>query len=326
MLGWQPACSNSSTKTMRNQSNILLLLVVMSTSLSSQEVPTGPPPALVEQVMGERDKAKEDQVAQHKPLRAWDLRQFGYLSDVRDYSTACFLSEDLLLVAINQALFIDPHPLFEETPDAILVLLDMRNEKALRTTHMALFKFDDSVLPSLEGHFLVLTLSEVKLCSSDFHCDRTFPTKGPLRLSSDHIKVVVGGNLMTPRVVLDSRTLAPVAGEDSAKIPTEWQRDFRPGGSFVDSISSVNGARMMRVETRQTRWSKIIDPLAGLGDRPYNRRIIRVYDKQTRKELFSLQWDPRHDWGGLTREPAFSPTGHRVALLRRGVVEVFDLP
>lgn len=133
---------------------------------------------------------------------------------------------------------------------------------------MPLFKFDDSVLPSLEGHFLVLTLSEVKLCSADFHCDRAFRTKGPLRLSSDHIKVVVGGNLMTPRVILDSRTLAPVAGEDSARIATEWQRNFRPDDSFVDSISSVDGARMMRVETRQTRWSKITNPLAGLGDGP----------------------------------------------------------
>lgn len=323
MLGWQPGCSNLSTKTMRNQRSILLLLAVISTGLASQEVPA---PAPVGQVMGKRDKAKEDQVAQHKALRAWDLRQFGYLSEVRDYSTACFLSEDLLLVAINQAPFINPYPLFEETPDAILVLLDMRNEKALRTTHMPLFKSDDSVLPSLEGHFLVLTLSEVKLCSADLHCDRAFPTKGPLRLSSDHIKVVVGGNLMTPRVVLDSRTLAPVAGEDSARIPTEWQRNFRPDDSFVDSISSVDGARMMHVETRQTRWSKITNPLAGLGERPYNSRKIRVYDKQTGKELFSLQWDPRHDWGGLTREPAFSPTGHRVALLRRGVVEVFEVP
>jgi len=48
---------------MRNQSNIFLPLVVMSVSLSPQEVPTSPTPAPIGQVMGERDKAKEDQVA-----------------------------------------------------------------------------------------------------------------------------------------------------------------------------------------------------------------------------------------------------------------------
>lgn len=263
---------------------------------------------------------------QHKPFRAWDLRQFGYLGGVRDYSTVCFLSEDLLLVAINQAPAFNPYPLFEETPDATLVLLDIGGEKPLRTTHMPVFKSDDSVSSGLEGQFLVLTLSEVKLCSADFHCDRAFPTRGPLRLSSDHAKAVVGGNLMTPRVVLDSSSLAPLASEDSARIPGEWQRQFRSDDSFVDSISSVDDARVMRVETRQTRWSKITNPLAGLGERPYNSREIRVYDKQTGKVLFALRWDPRHDWGGLTREPALSPAGRKVALIRRGVVEVFDVP
>jgi hypothetical protein len=262
---------------------------------------------------------------QHKPVRAWDMRQFGYSIEARDCSTAGFLSEDLLLVAINQAPVYYPHPLFEETPDAILVLLDVRNGKAPRTTHVPMFKSDDSMAPVLGGYFVVLTLSEVKLCSVDFQCDRAFPTNGPLWLSSDHTKVVVGGNLMTPRVVLDSRTLAPVAGEDPAKIPAEWQGRFRRDRSFVDSTSSVDGARLMRVETRQTRWSKITNPLAGLGDPPYNSRRISVYDKQTGKELFTLQRDPRHYGGGLT-SPALSPTGHRVALLRRGVVEVFEVP
>ena len=50
---------------MRNQCKLLLLAVVMSASLSAQEAPAGlsPTPAPVGQIMGERDKAKEDQIA-----------------------------------------------------------------------------------------------------------------------------------------------------------------------------------------------------------------------------------------------------------------------
>ena len=268
----------------------------------------------------------------HKPVRAWDLRQFGYLNegvgDYTDYTNVGFLSEDLLLVAINQRPFENPQPLFADTPDGILVLLDISNGKALRTAHMPMFKFLGSMAPVLEGRFLVLTLSEVQLCSTDFVCDRSFSTKGPLLVSSDRDKVVVGGNLMTPQVVLDSRTLAPVAegGHEAVKISAERPRQYRRDGSFTESISSVDGQRFVLVENKQTLWNKLTNPLAGLGDPIYNSRRITVYDKRTEKELFTLQWDPRHKGGGATTEPALSPTGHRVAILGRGIVEVFEVP
>lgn len=264
---------------------------------------------------------------QHKPERGWDMRQYGYSSAARDYSAVGFLSENLLLVAINQAPDdSNSHPLFEEKPDATLVLLSVADEQALRVTHMPMFKFDDSMAPALEGDFLLLTLSEVKLCSVDFHCDRTFPTKGPFYLSRDRFKVVVGGHLRTPKVVLDSRTLVPVSGEAPKTIEGAWEKQYRPDRSYIESISSLNGARVMTVETRQTRWSKITNPLAGFGDPPFNNRILKIYDKQTGREKFTLQWDPRHDWGGTAKEPALSPTGHRVAVLHGGVVEVFEVP
>lgn len=264
----------------------------------------------------------------HNPQRVWDLRQYGYSNEARDYSTVGFLSEDLLLVAINQAPNDSPHALFQEKPDAILILFDVSQEKPQKIAHMPISKslVSEAVMPALGSNFLVQSLSEVRLCSADLQCDRAFASKGHLWLSADRAKVVVGGNLMTKQVVLDTRTLAPIPGEDPARVVTDWRRSSRPGGSFVDSISSVDGARLMHVETRQTRWSKITNPLGGLGSRPFDKRIISVYDTQTGRELLALQWDPRHDWGGILRKPALSPNGHRVALLRRGVVEIFDLP
>lgn len=258
----------------------------------------------------------------HKPKRTFDMRQYGYASEARDYSAVGFLSEDLLVVAINQAPNYYPHPLFEEKPDSTLVLLDVGNEKPPRVTRMPMFKFNDSMASASEGYFLVLTLSEVKLCSADFDCQRTFPTKGPIWLSSDRSKIVVGGNSMTPRVVLDSH-LVPITGQSPETIQAAWQEQTRPDGSYIGSTSSLDGARLMTVETRQTRWSKIKNPLAGLGEPPFNSQRVTVYDKQTGHELFALRWDPRR--GGTTR-PALSPTGRRVALLRRGLLEVFEVP
>ena len=263
---------------------------------------------------------------QYKSVHAWDLRRFGYSSEARDYSMVCFLSEDLLLVAINQAPMIYPHPLIEDTPEAVLVLFDVRNDQALRITRMPVLKAGDSVAWVPEEQFLVLSRSEVKLCSADFLCDRSFPTKGPFRLSSNHTRAVVGGNRGSPATFLDSRTLAVLAGEDLAQISAEGHRHYNPDDSFVDSVSSADGARAMRVETKQSRWSKITNPLAALGERPFNIRKITVYEKQTGQVVFALQWDPRHDWGGLTRDPALSPAGHKVALLRRGVLEAFEIP
>jgi hypothetical protein len=53
---------------MRHQNNIFILLAVillaaMSASLSAQEATTAPTPAPIGQVMGKRDKSKEDQIA-----------------------------------------------------------------------------------------------------------------------------------------------------------------------------------------------------------------------------------------------------------------------
>jgi hypothetical protein len=50
-------------RAMKNQNKILLLVVVLATGLSAQEVPVGTKQASVGQVMGERDKGKEDEIA-----------------------------------------------------------------------------------------------------------------------------------------------------------------------------------------------------------------------------------------------------------------------
>jgi hypothetical protein len=262
-----------------------------------------------------------------KPIRTWDLRQFGYSREQADYSVAGFLSENLLLVAINQRPVTYPHPLFEDAPEATLVLFDVGTGVPLRRTRMPMSKSNYSIAPVLQDQFVVLTSSEVKLCSVDFQCNQSFSSKGPLKVTRDRTRAVVGGNLMTQEVVLDLRTMTPAteAIDEPAKTPEQCATHYR-GGSFATCLSSVNDERLMVVEVKQTGWNKFTNPLAGFGDRPYNSQRIIVYEKRTGAERFTLHWDPRKLGGSLTTLPALSPTGHEVALIRRGVLEVFDVP
>jgi len=263
---------------------------------------------------------------QPKPIRTWDLRQYGYSTEQAYYSVAGFLSENLLLVAINQRHISYPHPLSEDTPEATLVLFDMSNGVLLRKTRMPMLKANYSIAPVLEDQFLVLTSSEVKLCSAAFRCNQLFSTKGPLKVTRDRTRAVVGGNLMTQEVVLDLRTMAPATDTIQPATTSErCERHYRDG-SFATCLSSVNDERLMVVEVKQTDWNKFTNPLAGFGDRPYNSQRITVYDKRSGAERFRLHWDPRKLGGSLTTLPALSPTGHEVALIRRGLLEVFEVP
>jgi hypothetical protein len=264
----------------------------------------------------------------HKPALQFDLTQFGYLKQKdggpADYTTIGFLSEDLVLVAINQRFFHGVDPLFSDTPDSTVIVFDIVKRQAIRVAHMPLFKNSHAVAPVLNNHFLVLTLAEVKLCSIDVQCYRSFPTRGPLWVSWKRDKVVVGGNLRTPRFLLDSRTLTPVEdpNQDAVRIPTEQSPRFSPDRHTL--IWSADGERLMTSEEGYTSWNKLMNPLGGLGERPFNWRQVTVYDQQQRNELFRLHWDPRPGWP--SDDPAISPTGHRIAVNIRGMLEVFDVP
>jgi hypothetical protein len=203
--------------------------------------------------------------------------------------------------------------------------MNIHQPESSRAEHMTLFKSPRSVAPALNNHFLVLTLSEVKLCSIDFRCDRSFPTRGPLWVSWRRDKVVVGGNLRTQQFVLDSEALTPLEdpNRDATRIPAEQTAEHASDGRVTQSIYSADESRLLTTERGHTRWNKLMNPLGGLGDWEYNYEQIVVYDKATKKELFRFRWDPRPGWS--SESVAISPTGHKIAIIIRGTLEVFDI-
>jgi hypothetical protein len=114
-----------------------------------------------------------------------ELKQFGYMNDSRtaEYSSLGFLSDDLLLVTINQRVFRGVDPLVTDEPRSTLVVFDLTQKQAVRRALMVVTKSPRSVAPLASGDFLVLSTSDVKVCSPDLRCEKSFQTKSIVTLN-----------------------------------------------------------------------------------------------------------------------------------------------
>jgi hypothetical protein len=53
--------------------------------------------------------------------------------------------------------------------------------------------------------------------------------------------------------------------------------------------------------------------------------IYRIFDTHSGRELFHFEWDPR-PYLGTVEAPAISPSGHRLAVIHIGYLEIVELP
>lgn len=229
--------------------------------------------------------------AKDRPSFRANLQQFGYLTGrgVAEYSSLGFLSNDLLLVVVNQRVFhAGIEPLTTDNPPSTLVVFDIAEKQILRSGVMTIKKSPRSVAFLNTGGFLVASLSRVKLCAPDLRCEKSFPNPRGLPLDPANAKSITGIEV-------------PLRSEDV----------------------SADGARAVSAELSSTTWHKITDPLGGIDEpTPPNLRRITVYDNKSRKVVFSLQYDPK----GHVVGPALSPNGAKLAIVREGRLDVFELP
>jgi hypothetical protein len=88
-------------------------------------------------------------------------------------------------------------------------------------------------------------------------------------------------------------------------------------------IPATNGKRFCIDEIGYDKFS--LPNLLGYGDVPFHFERVRALESDTGKTLFELRWDPR-PYTGYMVKPAISPDGHRLAIVRHGFVEVFEIP
>jgi hypothetical protein len=169
-------------------------------------------------------------------------------------------------------------------------VFDVAKKQALHNAQMMVTKSPRSVAVLSTGDFLVASSSDVKLCSADLRCEKSFPSHGGPPLDSDEAKKIAGMD-----VVLRS-----------------------------DDVS-IDGSRAVSAELSSTMWNKITHPLGGIDEpTPPNFRRISVYENLTtsRKTLISLHYDPKNHVIG----PALSPNGTKLAVVRESALEIFELP
>jgi len=90
-------------------------------------------------------------------------------------------------------------------------------------------------------------------------------------------------------------------------------------------IPCASGSRFAITELYYTRVNSMVN-FFDIGDtRAYNRARIRVFDVASGKQVFELSWDPR-GYRGENILPALSPSGRRLALIRKGELRIFQIP
>ena len=217
------------------------------------------------------------------------LGQFGYKKHILgEYSSLAFLTDNLLLVTVNQRTSEkNADPWITDLPLSTLVGFDVVKRQELWKTTMAVMKSPRSVAPLMTENFLVLSSSVAMLCSTSLSCEKSFPTRGTItELDADSIKLLKAENL-----------------------------------AIRDEDVSNDGTISVSSELSTTSIYKIIHPLDGIDEpSPGNFLLIRVFDKQSGKTLLSLHLNPKNHY----EAPALSPDGAKLAIVRSGVLEVYN--
>lgn len=241
------------------------------------------------------------------------LKPYGFLNNQEvTYSSLNFLSDSLLLVTINEMWTIPNRragtPLNTDSPPSTAVLFDLGTQKRPLTATIQVRKFADNVWAVRDAHFLILDSLGLKRCSAELVCTETYSTTGPVFVTPERDKAFVGGNAGSKRVLLDTTTLQPLGAPEvqSTPFPSALKSSYGNRGNDTRSVFSTNGRRADSV--LHIRW-----------DHAASQEIV-VYDASN-TVLMRTKIGRATYW-----TPALSPDGHRLAVVRDGVLEVYEIP
>jgi hypothetical protein len=91
----------------------------------------------------------------------------------------------------------------------------------------------------------------------------------------------------------------------------------------AELVTSASGSRFCIHQIGYTRWNSLMNFADIDQGRPSNFESLRVMDCESGKLLFELKWDPR-PYGEVV--PALSPNGQKIAIVRGGFLEIFEIP
>lgn len=152
------------------------------------------------------------------PIFREDLHPFGYPQKlphqlIADYTDLAFLSDDLILVSMNERSFANFVELLNaDKPPSRLLLFDISQKTLVRSSERAVEKFMGSVHSTHDGNFVVLDQSGIQLCSKELECGLPSPIAGPgpLFVSPRGTRILAGGNGQNEQMFLDADSLKTI--------------------------------------------------------------------------------------------------------------------
>jgi hypothetical protein len=107
--------------------------------------------------------------------------------------------------------------------------------------------------------------------------------------------------------------------------PVLFRVPVRARWGMPEILASASGDRFCFHEKGYTAWNSFVNFLDIDHGRPVNFETVAVMSTDSGTQLFELGWDPR-PYIGTPVTPALSPDGHRLAIIRHGILEVYQVP
>ncbi len=147
--------------------------------------------------------------------------------------------------------------------------------------------------------------------------------------AGDQRFVVNGGGAGTwPDARFLSEDTVAAAGSDNDVViaTTDGATRFRvplQRASYLVEVSTASSGSVFSIHEAGYRGFRSILKALNI-EQPFNIERVTVLATDSGKPRLRLSWDPRPYVGNFSR-PALSPDGHRLAVIRHGFLEVFDV-
>jgi hypothetical protein len=164
-----------------------------------------------------------------------------------------FLSNDLLVISINQRSFGPVEKTNADIPESTIVVFDVKRASVTTRGKIAVEKIWGSVQAINRERFAVLNEKGLQFCDQNLTCEFIAPTRGPMFVSPQGKRVAVGGNALTAQTVIDTESLKG-AGV------------FERSGKLFQRVMVIPGDGAMLVDPN----SRVIVQRSGADDVPLN--------------------------------------------------------
>ena len=226
----------------------------------------------------------------HKLIFQQDLQTFGYQFPEKSKDDILWIDADLAFLS-DDLLLVNIRPVGGGNRLSTPLLFDLDKRQMVRTRQLAVGNVPAVLLQGQNSVVEVCGKPSVNLCQTRF---------------LDFDKVIRTNRGIVSVIKTDGKMLY--------RIPVSKNANFVVSGSGV------------RFAIRELEYAGLRS-LADFGDEngSFNRSSIRVFETASGKKIFDVKWNPEH-YRGWDIQPALSRSGHRLAFVRNGQLQIYDLP